>query len=257
MSDATILMRDIAGDVAVKTATKVKPSDEQLAQIDQPAADNTWLDSPDISASQLKNKITSAKSTAGDAASDAVGDASAVAHPEGSRDPGDTASRIREDKQRGRDSAVDVGDGMQAGAATLRQRTAQNVPEGTKESTQRNMDRAKHYLSAKMPPERREQTIWRLRKMVIEIQGQSDCELHSCPVQTQLTDRNQDQIAIDTLLSLAETYVGHLGTMGQQSKGAVREAHTDSGLQHAEADLKVCDIRYCRKITLLIKSSCS
>lgn len=222
LSDATILLRDIAGDVAVKTATKVKPSDQQLTQIDQPAADNTWLDAPDISASQLKNKIKLTKSTAGDAASDAAGDASAVAHPEGSRDPGDTASRIREDKQRGRDSAVDVGDGMQAGAATLQQRTAQNVPEGTKESTQRNKDRARHYLSTKMPPERREQTIWRLRKMVIEIQGQSDY-----------------QIAIDTLLGLAETYVGHLGTTSQQSRGVVREAHTDSTLQHAEADLKL------------------
>lgn len=42
MSDATVLLRDIAGDAATKAATKVNPDDEKLAQIDQPAEDNTW-----------------------------------------------------------------------------------------------------------------------------------------------------------------------------------------------------------------------
>jgi hypothetical protein len=33
-------------------------------------------------------------------------------------------------------------------------------------------------LKDKMPQERREQTIWRLKKMVVEIQGHQDCELY-------------------------------------------------------------------------------
>lgn len=37
---------------------------------------------------------------------------------------------------------------------------------------------AKEYLSEKVPKERREQAIWRLKKMVIEIQGHADCK---CP----------------------------------------------------------------------------
>lgn len=33
----------------------------------------------------------------------------------------------------------------------------------------------KEYLSEKIPKERREQTIWRLKKMIIEVQGHADC----------------------------------------------------------------------------------
>lgn len=168
-------MRDVAGDAAAKTATKVKPSDDQLAQIDQPAESNTWHDTPDTS--KLKSQIKNIKSTAGEVANDAAGNASAAANPDDSRDPVNTAARMREDKQRGRDSAVDVGEGAQAGAATLWNRTSENVPEDAKERARANKERAHQYMSNKMPPERREQTIWRLRKMVIEIQGHPDCTL--------------------------------------------------------------------------------
>lgn len=170
-------MRDIAGDAAAKTANKVKPSDDQLAQIDQPAESNTWHDVPDVSASKLKSQIKSAKSTAGGAFSEAAGDASEAAHPAGSRDPANTAALIRDEQQQGRDSAVDVGQGAQTGAAKLWQRTSENVPEDAKERARFNKERAQQYMSSKMPPERREQTIWRLRKMVIEIQGHPDCTL--------------------------------------------------------------------------------
>lgn len=34
----------------------------------------------------------------------------------------------------------------------------------------------REYLSEKVPKERREQVIWRLKKMVIEIQGHADCK---------------------------------------------------------------------------------
>lgn len=177
MSDATILIRDIAGDAATKAATKVKPSDEQLAQIDRPAQDDTWHDAPDLSVSKLKNQFKSAKSTAAGHAQDAAGDASAAAHPEGSRDIADTVARAQQAHEEGRDSAVDVGSGAQAGASTLRQRVSENIPDETKESARARKERTKQYLSNKMPQERREQTIWRLRKMVVEIQGHPDCKL--------------------------------------------------------------------------------
>ena len=35
---------------------------------------------------------------------------------------------------------------------------------------------AREYLSEKVPKERREQAIWRLKKMIIEIQGHADCK---------------------------------------------------------------------------------
>lgn len=178
MSDATILIRDIAGDAATKAATKVKPSEEQLAQIDRPAEDDTWHDAPDLSASKLKNQFKSTKSQAAGHAQDAAGNASAAAHPDGSRDVTDTVARARKEHDEGRDSAVDVGNGAQAGISTLRNRASENIPDETKESARERKERTKQYLSNKMPQERRDQTIWRLRKMVVEIQGHPDCKLY-------------------------------------------------------------------------------
>jgi hypothetical protein len=34
----------------------------------------------------------------------------------------------------------------------------------------------KEYLAEKIPKERREQAIWRLKKMIIEVQGHADCK---------------------------------------------------------------------------------
>lgn len=51
---------------------------------------------------------------------------------------------------------------------------------------------------------------------------------------------SSDQQAIDTLLSLAETYGGHATDVTAQSKGSVKGAHTDNELKSAEANLKVC-----------------
>jgi hypothetical protein len=59
VNDATILIRDIAGDAAEKAASKVNPNEDQLAQIDRPADDNTWHDVPDMSTGNFKNQISS------------------------------------------------------------------------------------------------------------------------------------------------------------------------------------------------------
>lgn len=56
-----------------------------------------------------------------------------------------------------------------------------------------------------------------------------------------LANNITDQQAIDTLLTLAETYAGHANTIGQQTTGTVKGAREDESLKKAEADLKVCD----------------
>ena len=48
-----------------------------------------------------------------------------------------------------------------------------------------------------------------------------------------------DTQAIETLLSLAETYGGHSKNLTQQSAGTVKGAHTDDSITAAEANLKV------------------
>lgn len=231
VNDATILIRDIAGDAASKAANKVNPSDEQLSQIDKPAADNTWHDVPDMSTSNIKSQLKSTYNKNGPIKTDdvkaAAGDASEQAHPDGSRDPADAAQLAHKDQQLGTASGVDAQSGAKAGLATLKQRADENIPEETKEQARARKEKTRKYLQGKMPEERREQTIWRLRKMVVEIQGHSDY-----------------QQAINTLLNLAETYAGHANNVAQQSTGAVKGAHADSSLKRAEDDLKTLIERF-------------
>jgi hypothetical protein len=158
VNDATILIRDMAGDAASEATTRVKPSEDQLRQIDEPAGDNTWHDVPDMSAGNIRNQI---KST--------VNKKTPV-------DKNDLdASRTDAQQNQGDAQASAI-----AGASTLKDRASANVPdeqkEKAKQKAQEKREKTKNYLSKKMPEERREQTIWRLKKLVVEIQGHPDCE---------------------------------------------------------------------------------
>jgi hypothetical protein len=218
LSDASILLRDIAGDAATKTANKVKPNEDELSQIDRPADDNTWHENPDMSKgnlqAQLKNKIPFSKKDAENAA----GDVNQAAHPDGSRDPLDTANAAKREQETGNEQGLNG----QAAVGQAKQALSENIPDEHKDRAREKRDRTQNYLKGKMPEERRDQTIWRLKKMVVEIQGHQDY-----------------QQAIETLLRLAEQYTGHGKNLAAQSKGSVQGAHQDDALQLAEADLKV------------------
>jgi len=231
LNDAQILIRDIAGDAASKAANKVNPTDEQLSQIDRPAADNTWHDVPDMSTGNIKSQIKSTYNKNGPVKSDdlreAAGNASERANPDGSRDPADSAQYAQRDQEHGTSSGVDAQGGVRAGISTLKDRADQNIPEETKDQARERKERTRKYLQEKMPEERRDQTIWRLRKMVVEIQGHQDYSQ-----------------AINTLLNLAETYAGHANTVAQAGTGTVKGAHADSALKRAEDDLKTLIERF-------------
>lgn len=231
LNDALILFRSIAGDAATKAAGRLNPTEEQLAQIDEPAEDNTWHEAPVFSKENFRNQVQNTWNTnkpfGKDNAKVAAGDATQAAHPEGSRDPADVANLAANGQQRGTSSGVDAVSGAQAGVNTLRDQASENIPQDTKNKGQDYKNRTKSYLSGKMPRERREQAIWRLKKMVVEIQGHQDY-----------------QRAIETLLSLAEQYGGHSKTVGAQSSEAVKGAHTDDSLKIAEADLKTLIERF-------------
>jgi hypothetical protein len=237
LNDAVILFRDIAGDAATKAAGKVNPTEDQLNQIDDPAEENTWHDAPDLSRDKLRDQAKESWNTnkpfGKGELKNAAGDATQAAHPGDSRDPADAAALTARDQQQGTQSGVDAATGVRAGADTLRSHASGNIPEDKKDKGREYRDRTKGYLQTKVPKERREQTIWRLKKMVVEIQGHQDY-----------------QRAIDTLLSLAETYTGHSRNVASQSSGAVKGAHTDDSLKTAEADLKTLIERFANSTSL-------
>ncbi|KAK6610836.1 hypothetical protein H4I96_02434 [Botrytis cinerea] len=231
LNDAVILLRDIAGDAATNAAARLNPSEDQLSQIDRPADDNTWHENPNISAgnmkTQMKQKFQKNQPIDKNDVKEAVGDANQQAHPSGSRDPADTVQLAGRDQQYNTASGIDGEAGAQAGANTLKQRASENIPEETKERGRETRDRTKNYLQQKLPEERRDNLIHRLKKMVVEIQGHPDY-----------------MQSIDTLLDLAEQYGGHAHTLGQSGSGAVKGAHTDNALKTAEIDLKTLIERF-------------
>jgi hypothetical protein len=217
-----------------------------LSQLDKPAEDNTWHDVPDMSrgniSAQFKSTYNQNKPFGKKELEEAAGNASQTAHPSGERDPTSVANAAARDQQYGTNSGVDAQGGVRAGLDTLKQATRENVDGDVQqnvEETARNYKaRTNDYLKSKMPEERREQTIWRLKKMVVEIQGHQDCKFTLIVIFWGYAN-GLDQRAIDTLLRLAEEYTGHGKNVAQQSQGAVKGAHTDDSLKLAEADLKV------------------
>ncbi|KAK3357082.1 hypothetical protein B0T25DRAFT_589463 [Lasiosphaeria hispida] len=230
LKDATILFRDMAGDAATNAAARVKPSNEDLAQMDRPAEDNTWHDAPTVSKDTVKSKFHGIyKGDPKEDAKAAATEATSRAHPNGSSDPRDLANVAAHERQTGASSGLDAQGGAYAAANTLQNKLDANIDEETKDKAKSKKEeyraRTKEYFSKKMPQERREQTVWRLKKMVIECQQHPDY-----------------QRAIQTLLDLAEQYGNHANRLAKGGSGTVRDAR--SGLAQAEGDLKTLIERF-------------
>jgi len=221
----------MAGDAAQKAAHKVNPDQEALEHIDEPAEDNTWHDTPDLSRDSLKQTFNEKKPFSRD-------------------DVKAAANKSQNAADQGND--VDAKHGARSGLDHLKGVAKQNVPDEDQENAGNMQDRARekkdqtkertsNYLKSKMPQERREQTVWRLKKMIAEIQGHSDCKLFepSEPIFVTSANTIPDQQAIETLLSLAEEYAGHGRNLAGQGAGTVKGAHSDDSLQRVETDLKV------------------
>jgi hypothetical protein len=177
VSDSAVLLRSIAGDAASNAANVVQPSEEKLAQIDKPAEDNTWHDTPDTEKlkSQAKGLIPFGKKDVKDAANQGA----AAAHPEGSTDPQDHAALLNQDLQQGNaSSGLDAVGGAKTAVNTLKDNSNvdSDAPNKAKSKAKEYNAKTQNYLKGKMPKERREQTLWRLKKMVVEIQGHADCK---------------------------------------------------------------------------------
>ena len=102
----------MAGDAAQKAAHRVNPTDEELSQIDRPAADNTWHDAPELSRDHLKHQFRDTVNRNlplhREDMRAAAGSASETAHPRGSRDPFDSAKLAAIDQRYNADSGVDA-----------------------------------------------------------------------------------------------------------------------------------------------------
>jgi hypothetical protein len=169
LNDASILLRDMAGDAAQNAANKVNPTEDQLNQLDEPAEDNTWHDVPDLSKDNIRAQAKATYNKQKPFGKSDVDQATNNAMNAADQQPTADGEFNQQSGQAG----------AQAAGGTLRENASANIPDETKEEARKRKNQAvksaKNYLSDKMPKERREQTIWRLKKMLTEIQGHSDC----------------------------------------------------------------------------------
>jgi hypothetical protein len=223
LNDFTVLLRDIAGDAAQKAANQVNPSEDELQQIDRPAEDNTWHEKPDFKSmkQEYQQKLPLGKKDIQDAAAQAGGDAAQQANPQGSRDPADTAQLAAREQQDGAQTGVDPKTGAKQGAQNFKNNLNSRFDDEQKEKMRKYRERTNNYFKDKVPKDRREQTIFRLKKMVVEIQSHSDY-----------------QQAIDTLLRLAEEYSGHGKNLANSGSQTAKGAHDQDSLKTAETDLR-------------------
>lgn len=219
LNDASILFRDVASDAASNAAGKIRPPEDKLNQIDQPAQDHTWHSAPTKEGlkQQMKDSVNKNKPFSRQDAEQAANTAAQTADPQGQRDPTAVADKLAYEQQTGQPQNVDAFAGAQAGINQLKEK----VPEDQKERARRLRERTNNYAKNKLPQERRDQIIFRLKKMVVEIQGHQDY-----------------QQAIDTLLYLAENYAGHGKNIVNQTTGTVKSAHDDNHLKSAERCIK-------------------
>ena len=147
-----------------------------MNQIDAPAEDNTWHDVPTTAnlKAQAQSKFNQNKPFSKGDLQDAAGDASGAAA--GTRDPAEAGAVAGDQGVDG----VDALGGASAAANTLRDKASTNIPDDTKDKardkTSDLKNRSKSYMQNKVPKERRDQTIYRLKKMIVEIQSHSDCK---------------------------------------------------------------------------------
>lgn len=224
LNDAFILLRSIAGDAATKAASKVSPTQEELEQIDRPAQDDQWHDVPNAGElkNQLKQQVDSRKPFNRDDVHAAKSTAVQQSHPDNSDDHRDLARRAAEDARNGGSSGIDAKGGLMAGVDHLRSRADENIPEQDKETGRQYRDRTNRYFGDKLPEQRRDQAIWRLKKMVVEIQGHEDY-----------------QQAIDALLSLIREYTGHSQKLTKEGKHHSSRLFDDENVRAARKDLKI------------------
>ncbi|CAG9950893.1 unnamed protein product, partial [Clonostachys rosea f. rosea IK726] len=208
LKDFSILVRDIAGDAASNAANKVRPSEEQLGQLDEAAPDNTWHEKPDLSKNNLKKQAQNvyggnAKKDAKDVAQAGI-QASNIqqsnvqqsnvqqsnvqqsnvqqsnVQQSNVQQPNVLQPNVQQPNVQQSNAAAEVD--RQAAQSAVKQVTEdkidQNVDDETKQKVkERNAEyrrRARSYFDKKMPKERKDQIIFRLKKMILECQQHTD-----------------------------------------------------------------------------------
>jgi gas vesicle protein len=241
LSDASIIGRDLFARGAMKAAEKARPTDEQLRLVDDAAPPDQFETSPSQNTYGTDNAGVSKDPNTGVQQAGLAG--ATVTH-----DP--NTSSVGVERSDGRtQSGAQVVDEAQDAARAHAQETANAVsgdtnPDGTKRTlkdrikagyssvTERipdehkdrardHVERTKNFLREEFPEERRDQYIYRLKKVIVE------CQKHE--------DYTQ---ALTWFIDTFESYLAHGKHFTQHSSGQASEIKEDPSLQRAITELR-------------------
>ncbi|PCH43513.1 hypothetical protein WOLCODRAFT_164502 [Wolfiporia cocos MD-104 SS10] len=262
VSDFGIIGRDLLAHGASKAAELARPDEERLRQVDEPAPDHKFISEggreigpnetpvPEARVPGTEHRIaqdpsselgegTAIKTESGDVIrGDEAADQAQQTKQELSERARYEAQRQKEDVQENiYDNDADVTSKrvrFQNKVAGVRDQITGRVPEEHRNKVNEHATRAKNFLSDEyFPQERRDQLVYRLKKVIIECQNHKDY-----------------QESIRWLLDTSAEYVSHGQTVADHGKDSHQQLTSDSNLKQATYELRTLLERFAGGVSL-------
>ncbi|KAI0777372.1 hypothetical protein BD413DRAFT_467001 [Trametes elegans] len=265
LTDFSVIGRDILARTASKVAEKARPDQERLRQVDESAPRDQFVSEggrlvgPDETP-VLEARIPGTDTTVTQHPHDELGHGATVKQGNGEVKSG--AEAISEAQQR-KDEAIEKtkrqkedlnntvgGDpvpddradaeakksGLMGKLRGMRDNLTDRVPQEHKERANEQYDRVKRVLSEEyFPEERRDQFIYRGKKVIVECQKHKDY-----------------QESIQWLLNFLEEYASHGKTIKEHGKDSGQQLKSDGALQQATSELRTLLERFANGKSLSI-----
>ncbi|KAI0940432.1 hypothetical protein AcW1_003630 [Taiwanofungus camphoratus] len=266
IEDFSVIGRDLLARGAVKVAEKTRPDEERLRRVDEPGPDSRFITAGGRQMGPDETPVPEARIPGtgyrvAQNPNQEIGQGTALKQPNGGIKSGDQAvdeavskkdelteqakpeaQWQREDVQdRVQEDTADDEPDVQTRTQRLQDKVAGvkgsltgRVPQEHKDKANEHYNRVKNFLSEEyFPEERRDQLIFRLKKVIIECQTHEDY-----------------QGSIRWLLDYLEEYASHGRTLADHGKDSHQQLSSDPALQQAMSELRTLLERFANGMSL-------
>ncbi|KII90672.1 hypothetical protein PLICRDRAFT_106168 [Plicaturopsis crispa FD-325 SS-3] len=271
LSDFSLIGRDLLAKGAAKAATGLAPDQDRLARVDEAAPKDKFVTEGGRTAGPNETPVLEAKvpgtgKTVTQHPKDDIGSGAQIKHEDGTVQSGDDAynegaakaQELRSEAESHQDAAKGQADavkgqveaaadddpeakkGLMNKAKAFKDGLSDRIPQSSKSKANDQLERGKQFLADEyFPEERREQFIYRGKKVIIECQKHDDY-----------------QESLRWLLSYVEEYVGHAHSIAGHAKDSHDTATSDPSLQQATSELRTLLERFAngRSIDVIINA---
>ncbi|TRM64226.1 hypothetical protein BD626DRAFT_429803 [Schizophyllum amplum] len=224
LSDFAVIGRDVLAKGASEAAGKLRPTEDQLAKVDEPAPEGEFMSKEEYEQQKREAKEKAEAFKNGRYNHDerpvlnmAAGEADLIedtpSSSEYSVEPATTTDVA---------NSSDKPKTLMGKMKGLRNDLSAKIPQQHKEKANEHLDRGKDFIDDYFPQERREQYIYRLKKVIVECQKHDDY-----------------QESITWLLDTISQYFAHGQNVGKQhAKHTANAAQDDQSLTNAWGELR-------------------